>query len=595
MTSRPGPDNNANPNGQTPSDQTPNPGGSAVERIIERFGGIRPMASKLDIPVTTVQGWKKRGAIPAARHPDLRAAAVKHKIQLDDADLIAATPADEQPSEPVPPAEAAIVATPEGVPAEGAPNESKPEDTPAGALPAGGTPVSADGIAAPDERKNEGKEETRRPNPETAKPTTTGASAARVYEPAPRRSGAGFATAVSLLALLVGAAALSEPWWGPRVPGWPSSQTAGTAPAPVAQPSQADADMSAQIQRLTERFNEFEQRAETTPAPAPDAPGAPSADVQSLTERLNALEERIASAGTSEGAAPPAPGADGGEDTAALQSALAQLTGRLDGLEQRATQQAEEQQRVAELSQKLTGLEQRLSEVGNDAQAAQALQQEVASLKEQLASVNQTVDSVNQTVESRNNAAAQAQALVLAAGQLRTALASGQPFQQELQGMRALGIGDPQVTQPLDTLAPHAGKGVPTLPQLSDRFGPLASEIVRADNRGDGQNWVDQVKGTLSTLVTIRREGGGVVGDSADAVVARAQAALKDGNLAKAVEELSALQGSAAATAAPWVADAQARLAADQAGQQLSQRAIALMTAASGVSDGASSTNGAAQ
>ncbi|HRQ83255.1 MAG TPA: hypothetical protein PKZ97_19240, partial [Azospirillaceae bacterium] len=42
----------------------------AVERVIERFGGIRPMAAKLDAPVTTVQGWKKRGAIPPARHDD---------------------------------------------------------------------------------------------------------------------------------------------------------------------------------------------------------------------------------------------------------------------------------------------------------------------------------------------------------------------------------------------------------------------------------------------------------------------------------------------------------------------------------------------
>ena len=34
---------------------------SDTETIIKAFGGIRPMASKLDVPVSTVQGWKQRG------------------------------------------------------------------------------------------------------------------------------------------------------------------------------------------------------------------------------------------------------------------------------------------------------------------------------------------------------------------------------------------------------------------------------------------------------------------------------------------------------------------------------------------------------
>jgi hypothetical protein len=63
------------------------PAAAATFAIVERFGGIRPMASKLDIPVTTVQGWKKRGAIPAARHAEIIAAAARHAIDLTDLDL----------------------------------------------------------------------------------------------------------------------------------------------------------------------------------------------------------------------------------------------------------------------------------------------------------------------------------------------------------------------------------------------------------------------------------------------------------------------------------------------------------------------------
>ncbi len=50
--------------------------------IIDRFGGIRPMAKKLDVAVTTVQGWKKREAIPASRMESIYKAAKAHNVDL---------------------------------------------------------------------------------------------------------------------------------------------------------------------------------------------------------------------------------------------------------------------------------------------------------------------------------------------------------------------------------------------------------------------------------------------------------------------------------------------------------------------------------
>jgi hypothetical protein len=52
--------------------------------IIQLFGGIRPMAGKLGVPVTTVQGWKKRGVIPANRLEQIKASAEKNAIVLGD-------------------------------------------------------------------------------------------------------------------------------------------------------------------------------------------------------------------------------------------------------------------------------------------------------------------------------------------------------------------------------------------------------------------------------------------------------------------------------------------------------------------------------
>jgi hypothetical protein len=65
-----------------------------ASEIIERFGGIRPMATKMGVPVTTVQGWKQRNVIPANRRDDIIRAASENRINLGDL-LIGITTAGE--------------------------------------------------------------------------------------------------------------------------------------------------------------------------------------------------------------------------------------------------------------------------------------------------------------------------------------------------------------------------------------------------------------------------------------------------------------------------------------------------------------------
>ncbi|WP_377808607.1 mitofilin family membrane protein [Azospirillum sp. A29] len=586
MTSRPG---SERPGTDRDGDGA-STGNAAVDRIVERFGGIRPMAHKLDTPVTTVQGWKKRGAIPLARHADLRAAAAKHRIKLDDADLDAATPSEDRPTDAsaaaiiIPPAAASVTTIdvvpvvepiPAASPADTIPGTISGADTPAPGATVGAvtelqsadalippaTPIGAtdslgdlpksDAEKAEDAKadaiksesiKSGGTKTTSSTTSWTPSGTTGSAGYSRSADAEPvrptiaptpsyieePRSGGGFATALSVVALLVGAAALSEPWWGPALPGWPASPPPAASGAAPADPA-----LRSQIQQLADRVGKLEQR----PA-AVAGNGSASVDVSALTQRIDALEKRPAAT----------------PDTGAATSA------------------AEAQKALAD---RLAALEQKVTAASGNAQAAQELRGEVDSLKQQ-------VTSVNQAVSERQDAATAAQALVLAAGQLRASLSGGQPFQQDLQAVRALNIADAGVTQPLDAVAPYAAKGIPTRAQLTDRFQPLAGEIVRAEIRGEGNSWIDSAVGKLSTLVTVRREGGGVVGTTADAVVARAEAALAAGNLAKAVEELLTLQGPAAQAAAPWLADAKARVAADQAARQLNDRAIALMTTAAG-------------
>jgi len=71
--------------------------------LIEAFGGIRPMAHKLDVPVSTVQGWKQRNAIPDNRMDDIHAAAAAHNVDLSGIETSTASPAGAGPEPSAPP------------------------------------------------------------------------------------------------------------------------------------------------------------------------------------------------------------------------------------------------------------------------------------------------------------------------------------------------------------------------------------------------------------------------------------------------------------------------------------------------------------
>ena len=112
----------------------------------------------------------------------------------------------------------------------------------------------------------------------------------------------------------------------------------------------------------------------------------------------------------------------------------------------------------------------------------------------------------------------------------------------------------PRWSRRSSTLQAHAASGVPTLPELRSSFdaSPITSFMPRRRPSGDGL--LDQAAGNLMRLVTVRPVGADVAGESAAARVARAEAALADGDLAAAVAELEPLDGAADAAAAPWLA-----------------------------------------
>ncbi|MCR6629520.1 MAG: uroporphyrinogen-III synthase [Magnetospirillum sp.] len=290
---------------------------------------------------------------------------------------------------------------------------------------------------------------------------------------------------------------------------------------------------------------------------------------------------------------PPSVGAPPASDASAeLRAELDATRERLRALETRLAQ-------LPQGAADLTPLENRLGQTEAAVKALQAqpqvpakLMEDVDSLGKQVAELTRTsadaaavlrladrVEKAEAGLRDMQSRRASASALMLAVGQLREALAKAMPYDAELRAVKALAGSDAEVTAQVDSLKARSVAGIPTFPVLVARFNALAPAIVRANVLPTEQNWWRQTLDRLASLVVVRREDGANAGAAPAAVVARAEAALGQGDLAGAVAETSTLTGGPADQAALWLADAQARLAADKAVSELTAHVVAAIGA----------------
>ena len=167
--------------------------------------------------------------------------------------------------------------------------------------------------------------------------------------------------------------------------------------------------------------------------------------------------------------------------------------------------------------------------------------------------------------------------LVLAVGQLRDALGRSGPFAETLESLGAVAGDDPVVAGALRVLAPLASTGVPTEDRLIATFDAAAAAAARAALAPAGSGWIDRTVQRLSGIVTIRRVGANVEGDSAHAALARAEARLKARDLAGAEAALTGLTAEPAEAMKAWRGRATSRIAADGALDRLSRHAVGLL------------------
>jgi hypothetical protein len=312
--------------------------------------------------------------------------------------------------------------------------------------------------------------------------------------------------------------------------------------------------------------------------------GTASAQVADLTGRVDQLEAAIADARRGARASETATQrlaelehelSDLSTTAAQVQqadAALTELTARTGALEARVGQAEAARQDLEQLAGRFGALEQQVA-AGREEAASR-----LDTLSTHLDTLAETVEQVQNRLVTSEDRRTRAATLALIVAQLDTALDGGEPFRELLDGLRALGVDDRAVLDAIGTLDAAAASGVPSLPELRNSFDRSANEIVHAARAPDGDGLLDQAAGNLMRLVTVRPVGPDVKGDTAAARVARAEAALAEGDLAAAVAELEGLEGAAAEAAAPWLAEARARLAAQEALAALQDRATRLLS-----------------
>lgn len=265
------------------------------------------------------------------------------------------------------------------------------------------------------------------------------------------------------------------------------------------------------------------------------------------------------------------------------------LFGRLAGLEQKVAALPQSGTQVETQVEALTRQVETLRRDVADAPALARLPGEVESLARQIDSLHKTtadaatllrlyarVDEAEKTLRELQARHASAAGLLLAAGQLREAVDRGLPFDDELRAVKVLAGEDAEVTAALEVLRPYAETGIQTRIGLASRLDRLAPEIVRAEMLPEEPGWSRNAANRMLSLVSVRREPGVVAGNDASSILARAEADLHGGDLPGAISELNALVLGPAEAAAPWLAQAKARIAADKAVSELTAHSIAL-------------------
>lgn len=263
-----------------------------------------------------------------------------------------------------------------------------------------------------------------------------------------------------------------------------------------------------------------------------------------------------------------------------LTDRIEEASARIEAVAARVEEAARQQADVAELNSRIEDLGTRIAavqEARTDLQGKlEAVESTTGQLGERLtSSLAQIEEQVTAATEAAREASRdRTAAMLLALNGIRDALADGEPFATHVADLRRLAAEQPAVTESLSGWTDRAETGIPTGPQLRQRFDELTAEVAGRLRPQTGESWLDSMLERAASVVRVRRVGDDVQGDDTQAVLARAEAALDRNDLAAAVAEVEKLQGEDAAAFAEWLAAARARLDAVRGMERLEKAAV---------------------
>ncbi|WP_323781713.1 hypothetical protein [Thalassovita sp.] len=213
---------------------------------------------------------------------------------------------------------------------------------------------------------------------------------------------------------------------------------------------------------------------------------------------------------------------------------------------------------VEQLATQIAGYEDRLNNLEKrpitefaSKEAVDAYERELQALQDAMATQRGEIEDMLAAAEAKEASAAQdARSTMLrgAVAQIQVALDTGGSFAESLTELEQAGVAVPDI---LIRLA----DGAPSLIALQDSFPDAARAALKTSREAEtGGGTLKFLRDQLGVRSLEPREG-----DDADAILSRAEAALKAGHLADAMAELEALPEDGRVELTDWMAQATAR------------------------------------
>ena len=270
-----------------------------------------------------------------------------------------------------------------------------------------------------------------------------------------------------------------------------------------------------------------------------------------------------------------------------LRQELNRLMARMETIEKSVDSVKKLIQATASISKKgnagemSAALAKRLSELEGSSESIKFLLQRMDKLESDSAAQTGAEPNALAGGGQSSQASSRARAIVLAVANLRHVVAMDDPFEETLEALSALSGDDPDIKSAVAVLSKSSVVGIPTLATLRERFDGLAGKIVQASKTLEETGWMERATNRIMSLATWRRVGAGAEAEasSPDAIVARAEARLRAGDLKGAVDTLEGFSSHAktARVAATWMMDAKARVLAERAVATLHVHAVSLL------------------